>query len=643
MFPNPLNRLISPLAYVVLLLGPFSGAVLAQYAERPDLFGSSSGKVDVSGRSIKDARVRAVHTSNPDQLGGTAYLIQRDPFLAYQLGRNLNFLEFDQRTGIFDAHVSNLAGTLSDGTTRKITANNQTSCVGCHNLPEGNPGGGPNFSKDSGFGRNSPHYYGAGLVEMFAIQTRAEMLAYLDTNQDGWVSVGEAQASSDHVDVTIHAGSPSVNYGNPRLSNGSTGRPRLNNIFRVWYVDASGHFVPGATQVDGVTTFGYDFEMVVWGWGHGPGRSAINPTNRAFLWDPWKAHGGLEACDPSTTNDPDGDGVSAPTLAGCIQFPATHKPVDSSVNVDSMGFSRDDPDGDGFLNEISEGDLDLGEWFMLNAPRPAFAGTQQEYDNGVRALNLMQCTACHLPNWDIRPHDARYAGDRRFFDLDVTWNPTAKRLEGRLERLYTVSGQDHVRHFGGFVVKGFFSDLRHHEMGDGYAEVDFGGTVNTLWRTPPLWGVASGFPWGHDGRSLTIEDAILRHGGEAAVSRAAWDAAPPAVRTAALSFLSKLVLYDIESLPADIDGDGSISNHFVVSTMDTGHERFNAEWLFRVPLRIQGPVVNSQGVTITSFAGTNVIRAYGRDLLYRLDYDGDTWPDVWDHMPVTPGFKDGAN
>ena len=63
--------------------------------------------------------------------------------------------------------------------------------------------------------------------------------------------------------------------------------------------------------------------MIVWGWGHGPGRNAINPTNRAFLWDPWKAHGGLEACDPSTTNDPNGDGVSEPTLAGAIQFPVT--------------------------------------------------------------------------------------------------------------------------------------------------------------------------------------------------------------------------------------------------------------------------------------------------------------------------------
>ena len=121
--------------------------------------------------------------------------------------------------------------------------------------------------------------------------------------------------------------------------------------------------------MDNQTTFGYSFHLTVWGWGQGAGRGALNPTNRAFLWDPWKAHGGLEAHDPSSVLDPDGNGVSAPTLAGAIQFPVTHRPPDAGSALDPLGFSTDDPDGDGHLNEISEGDLDLAEWFMLHAPR----------------------------------------------------------------------------------------------------------------------------------------------------------------------------------------------------------------------------------------------------------------------------------
>lgn len=621
----------------------FAVEARAQYAERPDLMGSGSPAVDSSGRSIKDRRVRAVHTTDPSLQGGTAYLFDKDPFLAYQLGRNLNFLEFTKRHGVFDATVSGLAGPMPDGTTAKITANNQTSCLGCHNLPTGNPGGGTNFSKDSGFGRNAPHYYGAGIVEMLAIQVRADMLAAIDTNHDGWVSVAEAQAAPTQLPLLAAAGQPAIDYGNPRLTNGATGKPQLNNIFRVWYLDANGHVVPNATQVDGVTTFGYNFEMVVWGWGQGTGRSALNPTNRAFLWDPWKAHGGLESHDPSTRNDPDQDGVSAPTLAGAIQFPATHAPKDVGLNVDPLGFSRDDPDQDGYLAEITEGDLDLAEWFMLNAPRPAFAGTQQEYKNGVRAMYQMGCTQCHVPEWRIAAADAVHAGDRRVFDLDVRWNAANQRLEGKVVPLYALVNGTYQRTRSSFDVTGFFSDLKHHDMGAGFEEIDFAGVKNTRWRTPMLWGVASGFPWGHDGRSQTLEDVILRHGGEAQASRDAWTNATPAVREYVMNMLRKLVLYDIESLPTDVDGDAQISPNFVVQGVNTGIERFNAEWLFKVPLQIQGPIVNVNGATVTSFCGTNVDQAYGRTLPLRLDSDGDSWPNVWDHAPASPGWKDGVN
>ena len=635
---DPPMRLRPRFALAVLILAPLASA---QYAERPALVGSGAKAVDASGRSVASPRVRAVHTTDATLAGGTAWLIGRDPWLAYQLGRDLNFREFRERDGVFDAHVSNLAGPMPDGTTAKITANNQTSCLGCHNLPNGTPGGGANFSKDSGRGRNSPHYFGAGVVEMLAIQVRQRILEQVDVNQDGWISAAECQAAPGSCVVPSGAGAM-IDYGSVHLSQGSTGVPALNNIFRVWYLDANGVVVPGATSIDGVNTFGFNFEMVVWGWGQGVGRSALNPTNRAFLWDPFKAHGGLESYDPSTTLDPDGDGVSVPTLAGAIQFPATHQPTDKGANLDPLGFSRDDPDGDGYLNELSEGDLDLGEWFMLNAPRPAFAGTPQEYAAGVRALRSMDCLSCHVPDWRIEAAGNGFAGDRRFFDLSTTWSAQAGRLEGQLLPLTNQVGGVEVRKLGSFDVAGLFSDLRHHEMGEGFAELDFSGTVNTTWRTPPLWGVGSGFPWGHDGASLTLADAILRHGGEAAAARAAWVAASPGVRRLALDFLAKLVLYDLESLPTDLDGDGVISDAFVVAGVDTGVERFYAPWLFDQPVRIQGLVSNIDGVTIRSFAPTNRERAYGMNLLLLRDGDLDGWPDVWDAAPGTPGFRDGV-
>lgn len=635
-----ISTLPVPLAACILL-----SPLHAQYAERPDIAGSGSQAVDVSGRSVKNKRVRGIHSDAGSNMPGTTgWLLERDPYLAYQLGRNLNFREFRLRDGVLDSNVSGLAGPMPDGTTAKITRNNHVSCSSCHNLPYGNAGGGPNFSKDSGLGRNTPHYYGAGLIEMIALQTRTQVLEQADTNGDGWISVAEAQAApAGNIHISPSVGAPAIDMGNCKLSAGSVGRPKLNNVLRVYYVDASGVPVPGATSVDGVTTHGYSFVNVVWGWGQGVGRSALNPTNRAFLWDPWNAHSGLQAHDPSTLEDPDGNGVSLPTVAGAEQFPVTHRAPDAGLSTSPSGISLDDPDGDGYLVEISEGDLDLAEWFLLNAPRPAFAGTQAQYDAGVQALESVGCTTCHVPDWDLQDNTGNYAGDRRFFDLEVTWDETESRLEGKVVKKFDMVGDRYVRRLEGFTVEGVFSDLAHHDMGPGFEEIDFGGNKNSTWRTPPLWGLASSGPWGHDGASLTLEHVIQRHGGAADASLAAWNSAAPSVREAALVLLNRLVLYDVETLPTDMDGDGVISPNFTVAGMDTLEERFNPEWLFRVPVQIQGPWTNSDGVSIHSFCAMNKEQAYGEDLLYRKDSDDDGWPDKWDRAPNHPGYRDGVH
>lgn len=154
--------------------------------------------------------------------------------------------------------------------------------------------------------------------------------------------------------------------------------------------------------------------------------------------------------------------------------------------------------------------------------------------------------------------------------------------------------------------------------------------------------MGSGFPWGHDGASLTLEHAILRHDGEAAFAKARWLRARPKEREEVVRFLRKLVLYDIESLPTDVDGDGRIAQHFFVAGMDTGEERFNPEWLFRVPVRIQGWFRSPEGRWVRSFAATNVDDAYGQNLWLRKDSDNDGWADVQDHAPASPGYRDGV-
>jgi CxxC motif-containing protein (DUF1111 family) len=63
-----------------------------------------------------------------------------------------------------------------------------------------------------------------------------------------------------------------------------------------------------------------------------------------------------------------------------------------------------------------------------------------------------------------------------------------------------------------------FSDFLLHNVGTGDGIVQNGGpsTRNKL-RTPPLWGVRTRNQLMHDGQSLSFNNAILRHGGEASM------------------------------------------------------------------------------------------------------------------------------
>ena len=87
-----------------------------------------------------------------------------------------------------------------------------------------------------------------------------------------------------------------------------------------------------------------------------------------------------------------------------------------------------------------------------------------------------------------------------------------------------------------------FADLKRHDMGPGLAE-DFAlvdAQTNREFTTAKLWGVADSGPWLHDGRALTLSDAILAHGGEAQAARDGFDGLADDEREAVLAFLRTL-------------------------------------------------------------------------------------------------------
>src|SRR5439155_19027684 len=82
---------------------------------------------------------------------------------------------------------------LPDGASKMMDRGHVNSCGLCHNVPYRDGGAGATIPKNGGSGRNTPHLFGGGLVEMIGLQMRLQALAIADTNRDGWISLEEAR------------------------------------------------------------------------------------------------------------------------------------------------------------------------------------------------------------------------------------------------------------------------------------------------------------------------------------------------------------------------------------------------------------------------------------------------------------------
>ncbi len=605
---------------------------------------------DLSGRSIKCARVRAVHSTNAADQGATAYLTEADPWLGYQRGRELFLREFSLSDGVFGEAGRPAGRVLEDQTSKIMTRDHVASCALCHNVPFRDGGAGATMFKNAGTGRNTPHLFGSGLLEMLGWQMRLKMLAKGDTNRNGYIDKGESenvQAIVENLPARETGERTSVDFGRFGDLDGD-GKPDLNSVCFVWYVDKNGKRIAWARSLKDAGVAGYNFEVQVFGWGHGratlAGRIPITSTLRAFTAQAADNHQGLQACDKTLNDEPNNDGMALTSLPGAPQF-FSGSTRDRGLIKDANGISIDDPDRDGVPEELTEGDMDLIEFYQLNHPAPAETSLTPMRKQGKELLTTAGCTACHVPDWKLEgdnrkdpDYTRRYLGDRRYFNLAVAPNQKTSHLEGKLESLTSTagsaSGQSKGKNAapelrrGPFKIEGIYSDFLHHDLGPAFHQVQFDGSIIKAFRTAPLWGVGSTAPYGHDGASLDLDQVIRRHGGEADASSQTYAQMPEAERLALLEYLRSLVLYSVDDLPTDVNGDGKISDHFIVAGQDTGTERLNPEWLFKVPGRIEGDVTNPQGVTVRSQALTNVADAYGAHLKFLKSTIRHGFPDV---------------
>ncbi len=385
------------------------------------------------------------------------------------------------------------------------------SCAACHSRPFGSAGFGGNvFTKPDS--RDTPHLFGIGLKEMIA----DEMTASLRAIRAAAIATAQQQQQQQ---VTQPLVAKTVSFGSiTAFPNGQ--------------VDTS--------QVDGV-----DIDLRVKPFAYNGGTTTI----REFIIGAFDGEQGLEAFDPDTLQASHGQDVLTPAgmlLSGTQDF----------VAAPPAGSASADPDNDGVTDELPVSVLDHLEMYLLNVDKPARGRQNSQTLAGLARFQQLGCAVCHVPDYIIDR-------DRRVVTSETVHAPA--QANNVFSQLFaTVRGQFDVvadgsgfspflrPRLGTFRVRGIYTDFKRHDLGAGYHERNFDGSVTTEFLTIPLWGVGSTAPYGHDGRSLTLEDAILRHGGEALASRNAFAALQAPDQTDVIVFLQSLLLFSPPNTPSNL-------------------------------------------------------------------------------------------
>jgi len=151
--------------------------------------------------------------------------------------------------------------------------------------------------------------------------------------------------------------------------------------------------------------------------------------------------------------------------------------------------------------------------FMRSLPAPSRGPQNATTAAGANVFENIGCSDCHV--------------SRSF----TTVNPGTT-INGGALKVGAAIGNKRIRPFSDFL-------LHNVDTGDGIVQNAGQQSRNRL-RTPPLWGLRFRGRLMHDGLSLTLTDAIRRHGNQADDARKAFDALGNNNRNNLLAFLNSL-------------------------------------------------------------------------------------------------------
>ena len=439
--------------------------------------------------------------------GSSVYLIQRDPFRAIVRGRQVFQRKFTQAQGAGPRTGDGSGDIESDAS---IGAGLADSCASCHGRPQGAAGfGGDVFTRPDG--RDAPHLFGIGLVEMLADEMSADLRRIRAS--------ALTEASTRGATVVAPLRTRGIDFG----------------VLRA--------FPDGTLDTAGVDGVDPDLRVRPF-FAEGSAFSI-----RAFLVGAFDAEMGLEAVDPDLLAASQGGRATTP--AGLLLDGTQDR-----IGPPPAAHATLDPDLDGVRDEVPTSLVDYTEFYLLNYFAPAVSTREpEEAKRGLETFRDIGCATCHVPNLELR-HDRRVADVETRFDTrnGNPFNQLYATAAARFDVVDDGTGLPPLCRPSGapFQVRGLFSDLKRHDLGPNFHEEQFDGSIVREFVTEPLWGVASSGPYGHDGRSPSLEAVILRHGGEAQAARDAYSGLPDAHRKRVLALLQSLVLFSPPSTASNL-------------------------------------------------------------------------------------------
>ena len=529
LFPK-VSRLVRGRGLLLLSLFPLaSGTAWAQLTD-------VTQTPNTLGVGIKKSLLQEIGAGRGDAFtpDSSVFLIQRDPFRAIQRGRQVFQRKFTVAQGV-GPRVGDGVGNIE--IEAALGAGLADSCAACHGRPQGSAGFGGNvFTRPES--RDAPHLFGLGLKEMLADEITTDLRAIR--------SQALAMAQQQGQDVSLPLSSKGIHYGSitahPDGSLDTTQVQGVNPDLRVRPLFAQGKAI----------------------------------SVREFAVGAFRAEMGMPAFDPDLLAASQGQDVVTP--AGMV--------LSGSIDVfdpPPAASASDDPDHDGVVDEVPVSLIDAMEFYLLNYFKPGLGEQTADTAAGQDTFRTIGCATCHVPSFVLNH-------DRRVADVRTTYDPTQS--NGVFNRYFATarakfttqddgSGLPTLKRpkLGTFRVENIFTDFKRHDLGPNFHERNFDGSVTTQFLTTALWGVGSTAPYGHDGRSPTLEDAILRHGGEAQAARDAFAQLSAVERGRVLAFLASLVLFSPPDTASNLEPVDRSNPAFPLQ----GHGSINLSVLFNLP------------------------------------------------------------